>query len=302
MPAAVHRGRGTRGTVLLWPDTFTAFFHPHVGRAAVEVLETAGWRVTMPAEPLCCGLTWISTGQLDMAKRVLHRTVEALADHVNAGGLVVGLEPSCTAVFRSDAPELFHDDQDVARLRDATVTLAELLREYTPGWRPPHLDRDAVIQVHCHQHAVMGHDPDMALMRDMGMRPEALDSGCCGLAGNFGFQPGHLEVSEACAERVLLPRLRESDADTVVMADGFSCRTQVHQLDSGGREGVHLAEVLQAALHDDPATGRPEQAYGDRPAEPSRAARLGALAAAGAAAGGVLAAALRWGLRRWDAR
>ncbi|MEP7024044.1 MAG: FAD-binding and (Fe-S)-binding domain-containing protein, partial [Actinomycetota bacterium] len=197
------QGTGERGTVLLWPDTFTDFFHPHVGQAAVEVMEAAGWRVTMPAEPLCCGLTWISTGQLDMAKRVLHRSVEALADHVNAGGLVVGLEPSCTAVFRSDAPELFGDDQDVARLKDAAVTLAELLREHTPGWRPPHLDRDAVIQVHCHQHAVMGHDPDMALMRDMGMRPEALDSGCCGLAGNFGFQPGHLEVSEACAERVL---------------------------------------------------------------------------------------------------
>ena len=278
-------GAGERGEVMLWPDTFTGYFHPHIGQAAVEVLEAAGWRVRMPAEPLCCGLTWISTGQLDMAKRVLHRSVRALADHVNGGGLVLGLEPSCTAVFRSDAPELFPDDQDVVRLKDATVTLAELLRDHTPGWQPPRLERDAVIQVHCHQHAVMGHDPDMALMRDMGMRPQALDSGCCGLAGNFGFQPGHLGVSEACAERVLLPELRKSDPDTVVMADGFSCRTQVHQLDSGGREGVHLAEVLAAALHGDPAGNdeRPDHTYGPRPADPSRLARGLALAGIGSA-------------------
>jgi Fe-S oxidoreductase len=239
-----------------------------------------------PTEPLCCGLTWISTGQLDVAERVLRRTVERLADHVNAGGLVVGVEPSCTAVFRADAAELFHDDQDVQRLKTATVKLAELLRDHTPGWQPPRLDRDAVVQVHCHQHAVLGDDADMALMRDMGMRPEHLDSGCCGLAGNFGFQPGHREVSEACAERVLLPTVRESEVDTVVMADGFSCRTQLHELDSGGREGVHLAEVLLAALRGDPAAGhdRPEGAYALRPAEPSRAARAAALAGAGAVA------------------
>ncbi len=290
------RGTGERGEVLLWPDTFTNTFHPHIGQAAVEVLEAAGWRVTMPAEPLCCGLTWISTGQLDVAERVLHRSVEQLAGHVNAGGLVVGLEPSCTAVFRSDAAELFHDDQDVQRLKTATVTLAELLRDHTPGWRPPRLDRDAVIQVHCHQHAVLGNEADLALMKDMGMRPEHLDSGCCGLAGNFGFQPGHLDVSEACAERVFLPRVRAAGADTVVMADGFSCRTQLHELDSGGREGVHLAEVLLAARRGDPAVGdeRPEQAYALRPVEPSAVARIAALAGAAAVVSG--AAALVAGL------
>ncbi len=283
------RGSGERGEVLVWPDTFTNNFHPHIGQAAVEVLEAAGWRVTMPTEPLCCGLTWISTGQLDVAERVLHRTVEQLAGHVNAGGLVVGLEPSCTAVFRADAAELFHDDQDVQRLKAATVTLAELLRDHTPGWQPPRLDRDAVIQVHCHQHAVLGNEADMALMRDMGMRPEHLDSGCCGLAGNFGFQPGHRDVSEACAERVLLPRVRESDVDTVVMADGFSCRTQLHELDSGGRDGVHLSEVLLAAQLGDPAAGgeRPERAYAPRPAQPSAPVRVAALAGAVAVTVGV---------------
>ncbi len=128
---------GERGTVLLWPDTFTNFFHPHVGQAAAELLEQAGWRVTMPTEPLCCGLTWISTGQLGVAERVLTRTVRHLAGHLRDGGLVVGLEPSCTAVFRSDAGELFPGDRDVRRLAEQTVTLSELLTEHTPGYEPP---------------------------------------------------------------------------------------------------------------------------------------------------------------------
>ncbi|GAB3926558.1 FAD-binding and (Fe-S)-binding domain-containing protein [Microlunatus endophyticus] len=126
-------GDGHRGTVLLWPDTFTNNFHPEVGKAAVRLLEDAGWRVTMPEQPVCCGLTWISTGQLGVARRVLSRTVRQLAPHVRAGGLVLGLEPSCTAVFRSDAPELFPTDRDVRRLRDQTVTLAELLTEHSPA-------------------------------------------------------------------------------------------------------------------------------------------------------------------------
>jgi FAD/FMN-containing dehydrogenase/Fe-S oxidoreductase len=239
---------GTRGDVLLWPDTFTNNFHPHIGRAAVEVLERAGWRVVMPTEPLCCGLTWISTGQLGVAKRILTRTARILAPHLRAGGLVLGLEPSCTAVFRSDAAELFPEDHDVRRLRDQTVTLAELLTERSPGYRPPKLDARALAQVHCHQHAVVGWDADRELLARAGVDVERLDSGCCGLAGNFGFERGHREVSEACAERVLLPRVRNADAETVVLADGFSCRTQIHQLDSGGREGVHLAELL-AATH-----------------------------------------------------
>ncbi|MFL6121028.1 FAD-binding and (Fe-S)-binding domain-containing protein [Actinophytocola sp.] len=240
------RGSGERGTVLLWPDTFTNHFHPSAGRAAVEVVEAAGWRVVVPAEPVCCGLTWISTGQLATAKRVLSRTVRTLAPHVRGGGLVLGLEPSCTAVFRSDAAELFPEDQDVRRLRGATVTLAELLTEHSPGYTPPTLPPGtrALAQVHCHQHAVFGWDADRELLRRAGVDAEQLDSGCCGLAGNFGFERGHREVSEACAERVLLPRLRDTDAGTVVLADGFSCRTQIHELDSGGHEAIHLAELL----------------------------------------------------------
>ncbi|HEU0285477.1 MAG TPA: FAD-binding and (Fe-S)-binding domain-containing protein [Nocardioidaceae bacterium] len=242
---------GERGRVLLWPDTFTNYFHPEVGRAAVKVLESAGWEVSMPEEPLCCGLTWISTGQLTQAKRRLGQTVAALAEHVRSGGLVVGLEPSCTAVFRSDAPDLLNDEPDVNRLRDQTVTFAELLQEHSYGWEPPRLDAgrsvNALAQVHCHQHAVLGWDADRDLLERAGVDAERLSSGCCGLAGNFGFTAGHGEVSEACAEQVLLPRIRESDPETVVLADGFSCRTQVHEL-ADGREAVHLAQLIAGGL------------------------------------------------------
>ncbi|WP_134662384.1 MULTISPECIES: FAD-binding and (Fe-S)-binding domain-containing protein [unclassified Amycolatopsis] len=241
-------GTGARGTVLLWPDTFTSYFHPHVAEAAVRVLEDAGWRVELPEPSVCCGLTWISTGQLGVAKRVLTRTVRTLAPHLRNGGLVLGLEPSCTAVFRSDVAELFPGDQDVRRLRDQTVTLAELLTQRSPGYRPPQIPGHALAQVHCHQHAVLGWDADKKLLQAAGVDVERLDSGCCGLAGNFGFERGHLEVSKACAERVLLPRVRQADRRTAVLADGFSCRTQLHELDSGGREGIHLAELLAAGL------------------------------------------------------
>jgi Fe-S oxidoreductase len=235
---------GHRGRVLLWPDTFTNAFHPQIGHAAVQVLEDAGWHVSVPTEPLCCGLTWISTGQLGMAKRVLRRTVAHLADHVRAGGLVLGLEPSCLAVFRADATELLPDDQDVARLSGQAVTLAELLLDHTPGWTPPHVNTRALAQVHCHQHAIMGWDRDEQLLRAAGVDVERLESGCCGLAGNFGFERGHLDVSTACAEQVLLPAVRAADPGTVVLADGFSCRTQIQELSGTGRDGVHLAELL----------------------------------------------------------
>ncbi|TQE32238.1 FAD-binding oxidoreductase [Streptomyces ipomoeae] len=288
-------GAGARGTVLLWPDTFTDHFHPHVGRAAVRLMEEAGWRVELPAGPLCCGLTWISTGQLGVAERVLRRTVRELAAHVRAGGLVVGLEPGCTAVFRSDAAELFPGDHDVRRLRRQTVTLAELLTEHSPGYEPPRVPEHAsraLAQVHCHQHAVLGWEADQELLGRAGVDAEHLDSGCCGLAGNFGFERGHLDVSRACAERVLLPRLREADEGTVVLADGFSCRTQIHELDSGGHEAVHLAELLATGLPPAPGTPPPGSAYGvapgARPTPPGRLAKSltltgAALTAVGAA-------------------
>lgn len=287
-------GTGERGEVVLWPDTFSNSFHPHVAQAAVEVLEDAGWRVVVPPEPVCCGLTWISTGQLDVAKKVLRRTVHVLEPYLRRGTLVLGLEPSCTAVFRSDAADLFPADPDVTRLREQTVTLAELLMEHSDGWRPPRMDRPALIQTHCHQHAIMGFDRDVELMRAMGVEPDVLDSGCCGLAGNFGFEKGHYDVSEACGERVLFPALRSADPQAAVLADGFSCRTQIEQGDAGGRRGMHLAELLAAALHgDDAGSGEPpERSYGPRPKHPRITPYLatGAVALAGAVG-------LRWVLR-----
>jgi FAD/FMN-containing dehydrogenase/Fe-S oxidoreductase len=240
------RGGGERGSVVVWPDTFTNYLHPAVGRAAVALLENAGYRVEMPAGPVCCGLTWISTGQLRTAKRVLRRTIELLAPMLHAGTRVVGLEPSCTAVFRSDARDLLVGDRDMQRLVAQTVTLAELLGA-TEGWSPPLVGGRAVVQTHCHQHAVLGFDADRNLYEAAGIDADVLDSGCCGLAGNFGFEVGHYDVSVACAERVLLPAIRSAPADAAVIADGFSCRTQIEQSDVG-RRPRHLAEVLAAGL------------------------------------------------------
>jgi Fe-S oxidoreductase/FAD/FMN-containing dehydrogenase len=294
------RGTGARGEVVLWPDTFSNSFHPHLAQAAVEVLEDAGWRVVVPQEAVCCGLTWISTGQLDIAKRVLRRTVEALRPYLAEGTLVLGLEPSCTAVFRSDAGELFPDDPDVRLLEQQTVTLAELLVEHSPGWEPPPLARRALVQKHCHQHAIMGFDDDLALLARMGVDAQVLDSGCCGLAGNFGFEKGHYEVSEACGERALFPALRSSGSDDVVLADGFSCRTQIEQGETGGREAVHLAELLAAALHGDPAAPGepPERSYARRP-HTSPGATAAALGGGVAATLGTVALVSRLLVKRW---
>jgi FAD/FMN-containing dehydrogenase/Fe-S oxidoreductase len=238
--------------VLLWPDTFTNNFHPEVGQAAVAVLEDAGFRVELPAKTLCCGLTWISTGQLGVARRVLGRTMAALRPALQAGRRIVVLEPSCAAVFRSDAGELTGSD-DARLLARQTRTLAELLSE--AGWRPGAESpgglhpgaRRAIAQVHCHQHAMLGFDRDLELLRECGVDVDVLDSGCCGLAGNFGFERGHYDVSAACAERGLWPAVRDADSDTAILADGFSCRTQI-QAGHLGREGVHLSQLLAGML------------------------------------------------------
>jgi FAD/FMN-containing dehydrogenase/Fe-S oxidoreductase len=235
--------------VILWPDTFTNNFHPGVGRAAVAVLEDAGFAVNVPTKPLCCGLTWISTGQLGMASRMLKRTIAALRPALAAGQRVVVLEPSCAAVFRSDAAELLGSD-DARLLARQTTTLAELLTE--TRWHPrPSEDqrapRKAIAQVHCHQHAIMGFGKDTELLKACGVDVDVLDEGCCGLAGNFGFERGHYDVSMACAEHGLFPAVRDAAPGTAILADGFSCRTQI---ESGhlGRDGVHLAELLADML------------------------------------------------------
>ncbi len=234
-----------RAPVLLWVDTFTEYFAPEVGQAAVQVLEAAGYAVQLTAQPVCCGLTWISTGQLDGARRQLRRSVAALAAAVRAGTPIVGLEPSCTAVLRGEITELLPGDPRAAQVRAATRTLAELLAA-TPGWAPPDLDgMPAVAQPHCHQHAVMGWRQDAELLARAGAKVDAV-GGCCGLAGNFGVERGHYDVSVAVAQTALLPAVRQAPPGAVVLADGFSCRTQLDQL--ANVTGIHLAQLLASHL------------------------------------------------------
>jgi FAD/FMN-containing dehydrogenase/Fe-S oxidoreductase len=247
MKTRVPAGRSSRGRLLLWPDTFTNFLAPQVGRSAIRVLEAAGFEVVLPTGPVCCGLTWISTGQLNVARRVLERSLRVLAPHLVAGLPVVGLEPSCTAVFRHDTSELLPGNALADQARTSTFTLAEALARFAADWEPPKVDRQALAQVHCHQHAVMGFGPDRALLMNAGVDLTVPDSGCCGLAGNFGFEQGHYEVSRAVGERVILPTVRELDPATLVLADGFSCRTQIEH--GTGRPALHLAQLLAGGLN-----------------------------------------------------
>ncbi|GAA3844822.1 FAD-binding and (Fe-S)-binding domain-containing protein [Streptomyces coacervatus] len=247
--------------VLLWPDTFTEYLSPDVGKAAVRVLEAAGLSpVPIPKLSrgrVCCGLTYLSTGQLDRARAVLRDTLDRfgvlLAPGAGEGTLpFIVLEPSCAAALRTDLPELLHDDPRAARLAASVLTFAEALEKYAPDWVPPSLNRPVTGQTHCHQHAVLGDGADRRLREAAGLAGE-LAGGCCGLAGNFGFETGHYEVSARCAEDQLLPAVREAPEGAVVLADGFSCRTQLEQL--GGVQGRHLAEVLAEGLDEGPHEG-----------------------------------------------
>jgi Fe-S oxidoreductase len=236
-----------RPPVLLWPDTFNNYFHPQAAAAAVEVLEAAGFEVIIPPKSLCCGRPLYDFGMLGLAKRLLRQVLDELRPQIRAGMPLVGLEPSCLATFRDELVNLFPGDQDAQRLAAQACTLAELLDRHAPDFQPPRLEARAVVQRHCHHYAVMGFGPDERLLKDMGLDAEVLNAGCCGMAGSFGFERGdHYEVSVAAGERVLLPRVRDADPDTLVVADGFSCRTQIEQ--GSGRHPLHLAEVMRLAL------------------------------------------------------
>ncbi|MFF1376563.1 FAD-binding and (Fe-S)-binding domain-containing protein [Streptomyces sp. NPDC058308] len=233
--------------VVLWPDTFTDHLSPSVGRAAVAVLEDAGLSVAVPPRGVCCGLTYVSTGQLDRARAVMRAMLDRMEPLLDAGAPVVVLEPSCAAALRADLAELLGDDPRAQRLAAAVRTFAQALEELAPEWQPPHIGRSAVGQTHCHQHAVLGDAAERRLRAKAGLAGD-LSGGCCGLAGNFGFERGHYDVSVACAEEQLLPSVAAADADAVVLADGFSCRTQLAQL--AGVRGRHLAEVLAEGIAD----------------------------------------------------
>ena len=250
----------TTPTVILWPDTFNDHFHPDTLKAGVQVLETAGFQVVLPPRPLCCGRPLYDFGMLPTAKRMLRQVMETLRPAIGRGIPIVGLEPSCVAVFRDELPNLFPEDQEAQRLSKQTFLLSEFLERYAKGFRPPKLDRKAVVQRHCHHQAVMGFDADHTWLEKLGLEAELLDSGCCGMAGAFGFEEDHYDVSVACGERVLYPKLRETPADTLVVADGFSCREQIRQ--GVGRRAHHLAELIAMALSAEESTPDEEETPG----------------------------------------
>jgi FAD/FMN-containing dehydrogenase/Fe-S oxidoreductase len=240
---------GADPRVILWPDTFTNAFHPEIGVAAVEVLEGAGYRVEMPAVHLCCGRPLYDYGMLVLAGRYLRRILAALREDIRAGVPLIGVEPSCLAVFRDELPKMLPTDEDAKRLAKQAFHFAEFLdRE---GFEPPHLGGKALLHGHCHRKATGGMSSETSLLEKMGVEVETPDAGCCGLAGSFGFEAEHYDISMACGERVLLPAVREAPEDALVVADGFSCRTQIEH--GTGRRAMHLAEVLRLAQDGTPA-------------------------------------------------
>ncbi|RJQ77104.1 FAD-binding oxidoreductase [Pseudonocardiaceae bacterium YIM PH 21723] len=238
-----HRRRRRTGTpIQLLPDTFTNYFDPQTGRDAVAVLEHLGFAVHLPPDPVCCGLTWYSTGQFAGARRQLRR----LAAEMVPGVPLVGLEPSCTAFLKHDAPQLCPDDPAVAELSESVRTFGETVRPLLAASPPFTTRRRAVVQQHCHSYAELSPDADRQVLAMAGVTADVLDSGCCGLAGNFGFENGHHSLSLAVAEQELLPAVRAAAPETAIVADGFSCRTQLRECTD--REPVHLASLLVEAL------------------------------------------------------
>jgi FAD/FMN-containing dehydrogenase/Fe-S oxidoreductase len=234
---------GTR--VVLFDDTFHNYFHPAPLKAAVTVLERAGYAVELPPQPVCCGRAAISKGLLDDAREKLVRLTESLAPVAAEGVPVVGLEPSCILTLRDELPDLVRDRR-TAVLAEQSRTLEELLAE-TPDFTPGRLERRAIVHGHCHQKALVGMEPTIrTLAKVEGLDVELLDSGCCGMAGSFGYARDHYEVSRDCGERVLFPAVRSASSDDLVVAPGFSCRTQIKDF-CGGRGALHTAELLAMA-------------------------------------------------------
>jgi FAD/FMN-containing dehydrogenase/Fe-S oxidoreductase len=238
--------KADQSEVVLWIDTFSNYFRPSTAQAAAHVLEAAGFHVRATRQALCCGRPLYDFGMLAEAKEYLQRILEALADEIDAGLPLVVLEPSCASVFRDELTNLFPRDARAARLRKQTFVLSEFLERQVPGYEPPRLARKVMLHGHCHQKALMKMSHEEAVLRKMHAEVRAPDTGCCGMAGPFGFDKDKFEVSQAIGERSLLPAVRNADADTLIIADGFSCREQI--LQGTGREAIHLAEALELAL------------------------------------------------------
>jgi FAD/FMN-containing dehydrogenase/Fe-S oxidoreductase len=272
-----------RPPVILWADTFNNHFHPETALAAVEVLEAAGFQVIVPARSLCCGRPLYDFGMLDTAKGLLRRILKELQPEIRAGVPVVGLEPSCLSVFRDELCNLLPHDEDAQRLKNQTFMLAEFLEQRAPHFSYPKLSGKAVLHGHCHQKTVLHMASEEAVLRKLGVDYTMPDSGCCGMAGAFGFEQKKYDVSIACGERVLLPAVRQAAKETYILSNGFSCREQIAQ--TTDRRALHLAEVLQMALRGDTgATPYPERRTVDHTELAARqATRAAALIGAGVA-------------------
>ena len=231
--------------VILWADTFSNYFHPETASAALEVLRDAGFKVRVSRQHLCCGRPLYDFGMLDAAKTYLRRVMEALKKQVDAGLPIVVLEPSCASVFRDELRNLFPADERANRLRSQVFLLSEFLQHHAPDYQPPRLSRKVLLHGHCHQKALMKMNDEESLLRRMGADLQSIDSGCCGMAGPFGFEKDKYAVSQAVGERVLLPAVRQTPAETLIVSDGFSCREQI--LQATGRQAIHLAEAIQLA-------------------------------------------------------
>ncbi len=245
-----------RPRVVLWPDEFNDYFDPAVLRAALDVLEHAGFDVRLPARRVVSGRAMYDIGLLEPARKVLDDALHTLGEAINAGTPIVGVEPSCVAVFRDELVNLMPDDERARKLSEQTFTLAELLTRRAAGYTPPRWPErgEALFHGHCHHKSLMGVDADVQLLRAMGLGVAAPETGCCGMAGSFGFRAEHFDVSQAIGERVLLPAVRDADEHTLIISDGFSCREQVAQ--ATGRRPRHLAQVLaEAHRHRDEALG-----------------------------------------------
>jgi Fe-S oxidoreductase len=290
---AWYRERGSRNPegspVVLFPDTFNNYFHPEAAKAATEVLEHAGYRVIVPQQPLCCGRPLFDYGMLDTAKTFFERLVEDLRPYVREGVPIIGLEPSCVAAFRDELPNMLPHDEDAGRLSRDTLTLGEFLTREAQHFVLPRLNRKAVVHGHCHQKAIMGMSAEQELYSKLGLDFEMPDSGCCGLAGSWGFEHDKYDLSMKIGERRLLPAVRNTDRDTILIADGFSCKTQVEHATE--RRALHTAQVIKMALdhgENGPEGDYPERRYPDvvlnRYGSPDlkTAAVVGGAAAAGA--------------------
>jgi Fe-S oxidoreductase len=236
---AGFKASGTGEPVVLFDDTFNNHFRPATAAAAQRALEAAGCAVELPAKHICCGRPYYDYGMLDRAKHALVNVLDVLAPRLDAGVPIVVLEPGCLSVFRDEIRRLLPGDARAGRLRAQAVTLAEFLQR--KGYAPKKMQKQALVHGHCHQKALFGMEAELALLAQAGCEVVAPDTGCCGMAGSFGYRPQFYETSKTIAGLELLPALAASP-QAVVVANGFSCREQIETL--SGRRTLHLAEVL----------------------------------------------------------